>query len=101
VPRPRAHQALADVEALGRSAVLELINGVPIDVDAPIPYVVTVEGHAALLEALLVDVVRACHHDWQVAELGELYCVICGATRSMRRQSIPSYIGLKSEWKRR
>ena len=81
------------------------LEGAPVsydqfDEDEPIPYSVTPEGHAALMEALLADVVAACRHDWHLAELGELYCVICGTVRSMRRQSIPSDLGPKREWKR-
>jgi hypothetical protein len=65
-----------------------------IDVDAPIPYVLTAQGHREVAEWRLSQKIDTCAHRWRVAR-GVLECDLCGTERDLPRssaQSIPSYL---------
>jgi hypothetical protein len=92
---------LADVEGLGRETVLEVINGVPMDVDAPIPYVLTARARRELQEWRDDEDFPDCPHEW-LWDRGGMRCQNCTRRQPVSTHpAIPSYLGPKTEWKRR
>lgn len=72
-----------------------------IDVDAPIPYVLTALALRELQQWRDEENFPPCPHEWESCRLG-LHCINCGTTKVISTSpSIPSYLGPKSDWKRR
>jgi hypothetical protein len=68
------------------------VEHVHVDIDAPIPFTVTDKGRRQLRLMQLEDLELDCKHEWEVDLRIGLVCRHCGAGRSTRRQSIPSYL---------
>lgn len=69
------------------------VDHVHVNIDAPIPYTLTARGRRECAELRLAEVQDFCEHDWQVNLRIGLVCRRCGAEASVRRQSIPAYLG--------
>lgn len=71
------------------------------DEDAPIPYVLTALARRDLARWRAEAAMPPCPHEWDWSG-GNGVCMNCGVVTGRSRQpAIPSYLGPKSEWKRR
>jgi len=72
-----------------------------LDVDSPIPYVLTDRARRELAEWRAAEAFPACPHEWEFRN-GRAVCLNCELIRSLQtNKSIPSYLGPKTDWKRR
>jgi hypothetical protein len=64
-----------------------------LNVDAPIPYVLTEKGRRDLAMALADDAIGRCAHKWEWCN-GGLKCTRCAHERDIEiEHSIPAYLG--------
>jgi len=71
-----------------------------LDVDSPIPYVLTDKARRELQQWRDEENFPACPHEWKFRN-GRMICVNCELIKSLQPiRRIPSYLGPKSDWKR-